>query len=773
MPTYIDKKVVSGLRVLNILAALIVLLCFGLIPGKAALAAGLKDVRGHWAAAEIEKAVSIGYVKGYPDGGFRPNAGVTRAEFVVMLDSAYQVPAGKYGNGLGDVGDRDWFAQDVKSALATGFVSGYPDGTFRPQEDVSRQEAACMLAKLLKLDGATTSGFSDAGDIASWAKPSVSDLVAAGIMAGYPDGTFRPREVISRAEAVVMINRALASQSFTPVSDQLQVTGDAVNVRSGPSTSAQVIGQVYSGDTLQAKAKNGDDWYQIDYQGGPGWVAGSYVQVYQPSPASQASDTASSNSSQASNSTAPVSTSAESDRGNPGTLDVQVRQDNTGTTVDIQGAPDSACQYVEETDPQRLDVTVTGITVVRTPLEIDVGEGGLDKIITSVSDTVYGTATVEISLDAPVPLVYHAAPGGPGELLITVPPQIYKVEAAPVSDFVAVNLWGTAPLNYQTSQLSDPAPGLAFDFGGFTLNPSLQAWQQQLDALGINSVLISQYNSLYQAYVVRLAVEGTLDIDVTSDSSDGGCQLVLRLHKTPDNNTVADNNTANPSRGSSTSGNGASFYGMDLATYPGDDVMQTWWNDSLFYYMGFYLGPAPDHPDASFMDKRQVLVDQGWGLLPIYVGRQAANRYLSAQTGAGDADDAAGLAARAGFPRNTAVFLDVETAHPLTARYLSYVSAWVNEIQNQGYTAGIYCNTGNASQINNALSDNIEFWVAHYTGSNLPSSIPSPADSGAPFASAWQFTGDSYLTYGGISLDIDLDTSTYTDPSTESVKINK
>ncbi len=752
----------------KILATIIVLIFFGLIPGKAAWAAGLKDVRGHWAAVEIEKAVSNGYVKGFPDGEFRPNAGVTRAEFVVMLDSAYQVPAGKYGSGLGDVSDQDWFAQDVKSALADGFVSGYPDGTFRPQDEVSRQEAACMLDKLLKLGGATTPGFSDAGDIASWAKPSVSDLVAAGIMAGYPDGTFKPREVITRAEAVVMINRALASQSPTPVTDQLQVTGDTVNVRSGPSTSAQIIGQANSGDILQAVAKNVDNWYQVDYQGGSGWIAGWYVQVYQPPPASDStSNSPQANSAQASNSTATVNTSLESDRSNPGTLDVQVSQDSNGTTVDIQGAPDSACQYVEETDPQRLDVTVTGITVVRTPLEIDVGEGGLDKIITSVSGTVYETASVEISLDAPIPLVYNVAPGSPGELLITVPPQIYKVEAAPVSDFVAVNLWGTALLNYQTLQVSDPTPGLAFDFGGFTLNPSLQAWQQKLDALGIDSVLISQD----QADVVRLAVLGTMDINATSDSSDGGCQLVLRISNI-DDNTVADNNPA-PSYGSSTFSNGPSFYGMDLATYPGDDVMQTWWNDSPFYYTGFYLGPAPDHPDASYMDKRQVLVSLGWGLLPVYVGRQASNRYLSAQAGAGDADDAAGLAASAGFPGNTAIFLDVETSHPLTARYLSYISAWVNEIQNQGYTAGIYCNTCNASQINNALSGNVEFWVAHYTGYNLPSCIPSPADSGASFASTWQFAGDSYLTYGGISLDIDFNTSTYTDPSKESVNVKK
>jgi hypothetical protein len=197
---------------------------------------------------------------------------------------------------------------------------------------------------------------------------------------------------------------------------------------------------------------------------------------------------------------------------------VQVSQDSTGTTVDIQGAPDSTCQYVAETDPQRLDVTVTGITVVRTPLEIDVGEGGLDKIITSVSETVYETATVEISFDAPVPLVYNEAPGDPGELLVTLPPQIYEVQAAPVSDFVAINLWATAPLNYQTSQVSDPTPGLAFDFGGFTLNSSLQTWQQKLAALGLTGVQISPYNSLYQAYVVRLTVEGTMDLDASSDT---------------------------------------------------------------------------------------------------------------------------------------------------------------------------------------------------------------------------------------------------------------
>jgi hypothetical protein len=577
-------------------AALTVLISVILLNCGTAWAADLTDIGGHWAAAEIESAISSGYVQGYPDGTFRPDTGVTRAEFVAMLDDAFQVPAGNYDT-PGDVSDQDWFAQDVKSALAAGFASGYPDGTFRPQDGVSRQEGACMLANLLKLDGAATSDFSDSGDIDSWAKPSVSGLVAAGIMTGYPDGSFRPQEAITRAEAVVMINGALASRSTTPATDQLQVTGDAVNVRSGPNTNAQIIGQAYSGDTLQAKAKNGDDWYQIDYQGASGWVDGSYVQVCQPSPAADSTaDSAQANLAPAANSTVsdstPGNTPAEPDGTDLASLDVQVGQSDAGSAAVVQAT--------------------------------------------------------------------QAGAQNPGE---------------------------TAQQTPGDQDAANPSPKIS------------------------------------------------------------------------------------PSDGSSAPGNGASFYGMDLAAYPGDDVMQTWWNDSPFCYTGFYLGPAPYHPDASFMDKRQVLVDQGWGLLPIYVGRQADSWNLD--QGVADGDDAVNLATSAGFPHNTVIYLDIETWLPLTDSFLSYVTDWASEVESQGYVAGVYCYLDNADQLRDALPANVQFWVAQYTGSSLPSSIPSPADSGISFASAWQFVGDTSLAYGGSTLDIDFNTSTYTDPSTESVTVKK
>ncbi len=279
MSTYL-RRIARGLPAGKVLAALSVFFCLGLFIYGIAYANGVTDIKGNWAASEIEKALSAGYVKGYPDGSFRPNGGVTRAEFVSMVDSAFQVAPGQSKNSFKDVHSKDWYAKDVQSALAAGFVTGYPDGTFRPQQAVNRQEAASMMAKLLNLSGEGNLSFSDAGQIDTWAKPSIAGLIARGVMSGYPDGTFRPKKIISRAEAVVMINKALASQS-TPVTTQLQVAGDYVNVRSGPGTSNRVIGQAHHGDILQAKEKRGD-WYQIDYQGGTGWVADWCVQVYQP-----------------------------------------------------------------------------------------------------------------------------------------------------------------------------------------------------------------------------------------------------------------------------------------------------------------------------------------------------------------------------------------------------------------------------------------------------------------------------------------------------------
>jgi len=103
-----------------------------------------------------------------------------------------------------------------------------------------------------------------------------------------------------------------------------------------------------------------------------------------------------------------------------------------------------------------------------------------------------------------------------------------------------------------------------------------------------------------------------------------------------------------------------SYYGFDKSDYPGDDVMQAWWTNSPFYFVGFYLAPAPHHTGTGWMNKRATLKSQGWGFLPIYSGRQISDSNLTEQQGRTDAQNAATLARNAGFSYNTVIYLDIE-----------------------------------------------------------------------------------------------------------------
>ena len=105
---------------------------------------------GYWAAGAIGAAKAAGYLQGYPDGNFRPEQGVSRAEAAVMLDKAFSSQSsGKTTNlNFADVNSSYWAAGAIARLVAAG-ISGYPDGTFRPNKIMSRAEAAVMLNILI------------------------------------------------------------------------------------------------------------------------------------------------------------------------------------------------------------------------------------------------------------------------------------------------------------------------------------------------------------------------------------------------------------------------------------------------------------------------------------------------------------------------------------------------------------------------------------------------------------------------------------------------
>ena len=171
-------------------------------------AAEFSDTNGHWAESEIDEWAGRGVLSGYSDGTFLPDNNITRAEMAKVIVSAMgggTVPTENY---FSDVQQDEWYYAPVSTAAAAGYVSGDTDGRFRPNDYITRQEASAIFARAYNVaSGAGVGQFADAASISDWAVENVSGLVEAGVIKGYEDGTFRPLDNITRAEVVVMLDR--------------------------------------------------------------------------------------------------------------------------------------------------------------------------------------------------------------------------------------------------------------------------------------------------------------------------------------------------------------------------------------------------------------------------------------------------------------------------------------------------------------------------------------------------------------------------------------
>lgn len=168
----------------------------------------LNDIKNHWAKKYIEKLVINGAVSGYPDGTFRPDNNITRAEFITMLVKAFKLESQDKKIFIDT--KEHWANNFISIAASHEIVSGYEDNTFRPDNLITREEMAVMVAKAIKLRlDSEESKFMDSDVLSSWARPYVSTVVNHGIIQGYPNKTFQPQKNATRAEAVTIIVRAL------------------------------------------------------------------------------------------------------------------------------------------------------------------------------------------------------------------------------------------------------------------------------------------------------------------------------------------------------------------------------------------------------------------------------------------------------------------------------------------------------------------------------------------------------------------------------------
>jgi hypothetical protein len=167
------------------------------------------ELSGHWAEETLSKWTSQGWLVGDENGSYNPNSGITRAEFIALLNRM----KGYNGNSsqvakYTDVTAGAWYYNDIQAALAAGIISGTSDTTMSPNDTITRQEAIAIVARVAGVDGADVSSLDSVADnasIADWAKASVAGCVNAGLAAG-TDGSINPLSNITRAESVVLLN---------------------------------------------------------------------------------------------------------------------------------------------------------------------------------------------------------------------------------------------------------------------------------------------------------------------------------------------------------------------------------------------------------------------------------------------------------------------------------------------------------------------------------------------------------------------------------------
>jgi len=182
------------------------------------------DIAGHWAKNDIELLANKLIVNGATDSEFQPERSITRAEFAALIVRALGLNASATGSSFKDVEAGAWYAGVVNAAAKAGLINGYEDGTFRPNNEINREELAALIVRALNYAGVKTevtpakvnellAKFQDSSDIV-WAKTELAAAIDAGIINGMTDVTLAPRDDATRAQSATMLKRLLSKAQF-------------------------------------------------------------------------------------------------------------------------------------------------------------------------------------------------------------------------------------------------------------------------------------------------------------------------------------------------------------------------------------------------------------------------------------------------------------------------------------------------------------------------------------------------------------------------------
>jgi hypothetical protein len=177
---------------------------------------GFADLNGHWAAGFVEALVNQGFISGFPDGTFQPATPITRAQYAALITKTFQLPPSSKLDRFKDIKIDFWAASAIASAADAGFLSGFPDGTFRPGQNLTKVQAIVSIVNGLKFTGSNPNGlivYSDRAQIPSYATNAVTIATQKLLIVNYPQPELlEPLREITRAEVAALIYQALVAR---------------------------------------------------------------------------------------------------------------------------------------------------------------------------------------------------------------------------------------------------------------------------------------------------------------------------------------------------------------------------------------------------------------------------------------------------------------------------------------------------------------------------------------------------------------------------------
>ena len=190
-------------------------------PGPSPTPGTLNDVVGHWAEPFIRGLVNLGVVKGFPDGTFRPNNKLTRAEYAALLAMAFDITPKRDPMRFKDVPDNFWGKSAIETVNRGGFMSGYPDTTFRPNQNLTREQTLVSLVNGLQLTGSGGTNiltvYGDRAQISSYATNGAAIATEKKLVVNYPNkDRLEPARDITRAEVSAIVYQVLVLQGRLP-----------------------------------------------------------------------------------------------------------------------------------------------------------------------------------------------------------------------------------------------------------------------------------------------------------------------------------------------------------------------------------------------------------------------------------------------------------------------------------------------------------------------------------------------------------------------------